>query len=76
MDQKIEITNQEKTQSLIFSQPMPSDEIEKKSILQKDLKQKKNQNNDDQFRNNKTSDIFGLKNAIKKKIKFHKRIKK
>jgi len=41
MDQKIEITNQEKTQSLIFSQPMPSDEIEKKSILQKDLKQKK-----------------------------------
>jgi hypothetical protein len=55
---------------------MPSDEIEKKSILQKDLKQKKNQNNDDQFRNNKTSDIFGLKNAIKKKIQFHKRIKK
>jgi hypothetical protein len=49
MGQKTEITNQEKTHSLIFSQPMPSDEIEKKSILQKDLKQKKNsnQNNDD-----------------------------
>ena len=43
--------------------------LKKKSILQEDLKQKNsNQNNDDQFRNNKTSVIFGLKNAIEKKI--------
>jgi len=51
-----------------------------KKKIQNNLKQKKinNQKNEDQIRNKKNKrrfDIFGLKDAIEKKIQFHKRIK-
>jgi hypothetical protein len=51
-----------------------------KKKIQNNLKQKKinNQKNEDQIRNKKNKrrfDIFGLNDAIEKKIQFHKRIK-
>lgn len=58
---------------------MPKDEIEKKNTKWPKTKKKiNNQKNEDQIRNKKNKrrfDIFGLKDAIEKKIQFHKRIK-